>query len=178
MNAPFLLTDRLELWQPHARDHAGLVDLLAPDVVRAHLGARPTSAAEEFNRLLRNAGSWALYGYGILTCRLKGEDDVIGICGVFHSWRGFGKGMDDTPEVGWIFAERAWGKGIATEAARGVLDWFDAAHGPRRVACMINDTNLASVAVAERLGFVRYGEHDDGGTRLILLERGLPEGAG
>lgn len=170
--APLLVTERLELWQPDARDHAGLVALLAPEAVRAHLGARPTSAAEEFNRLLRNAGSWALYGYGILTCRLKGEDDVIGICGVFHSWRGFGKGMDDTPEVGWIFAERAWGKGIASEAARAVLDWFDATQGHRRIACMIEDGNLASLALAERLGFVRCGEHVDEAGHLVLLERG------
>ncbi|MCW1382348.1 GNAT family N-acetyltransferase [Novosphingobium sp. KCTC 2891] len=171
MSGPVLVTERLELWRPQAGDHAGLVDLLAPEAVRRNLGARPTSAMEEFNRLLRNAGSWALYGYGIFTCRLRGDDSVIGICGVFHSWRGFGKGMDDTPEIGWIFAERAWGKGIASEAAAAAIGWFETAFGPRRIACMINDTNVASVAVAEKLGFVRCGEHDDGDARLILLER-------
>ncbi len=41
----------------------------------------------------------------------------------------------------------------------------------RRVACMINDTNLPSLAVAGKLGFVQYGAHDDMGTNLILLER-------
>ncbi|WP_225207426.1 GNAT family N-acetyltransferase [Novosphingobium huizhouense] len=170
--APFLVTDRLELWMPQAHDHAGLVALLAPEAVRANLGNRPTSAVEEFNRLLRNAGSWMLYGYGILTCRLRGEEEIVGICGVFHSWRGFGQGMDDTAEIGWIFAERAWGKGIATEAARAVLDWFALAHPGKRVGCMINDTNLASIAVAEKLGFARYDTHlAEDGARLVLLER-------
>lgn len=169
---PLIVTGRLELWKPQARDHAGLVALLAPEAVRANLGNRPTSEVEEFSRLLRNAGSWMLYGYGILTCRLLGEDEVVGICGVFHSWRGFGQGMDDTAEIGWIFAERVWGKGIATEAARAVLDWFAQAHPGKRVGCMIESSNLASIAVAEKVGFVPYGSHiEDDGAQLILLER-------
>lgn len=175
---PALVTERLALWHPHPRDHSGLVDLLAPEDVRRHLGNRPTSVTEEFQRLLRNAGSWALYGYGIFTCRRRDEDAVIGIAGVFHSWRGFGQGLDDVPEAGWIFAPSCWGQGLAREAMTAVLDWFDAAHatpqGPRRVACMIDGDNAASLALAARLGFTRYAEHADGArdVPLVLLERG------
>lgn len=171
MTGPEFSTDCLDMWRPAPRDHAGLVDLLADDEVRRHLGNRPTGAAEEFNRLCRNAGSWALFGYGIFTCRARGTDEVLGICGVFHSWRGFGDGLDDTPEIGWIFARKTWGQGLASEAARASLAWFDAAFPGRRVACMINDTNLPSLAVAAKMGFVRYGVHDDEDTALILLER-------
>ena len=171
MTGPELSTDRLDLWRPAPRDHAALVDLLADDEVRRHLGNRPSGTVEEFNRLCRNAGSWALFGYGIFTCRARGTDDVLGICGVFHSWRGFGHGLDDTPEIGWIFARRAWGQGLASEAARGSLAWFDASFPERRVACMINDTNLPSLSVADKLGFVRYASEEDAGTTLILLER-------
>lgn len=173
MTGPELSTARLDLWRPAARDHAALVELLADDEVRRHLGNRPTGKVEEFNRLCRNAGSWALFGYGIFTCRARGTDEVLGICGVFHSWRGFGQGMDDTPEIGWIFARRAWGQGLASEAARAALGWFDAGFPGRRVACMINETNLPSLAVADKLGFVRYGAEDDHGAELILLERVL-----
>lgn len=171
MNGPELTTPRLDLWRPAPRDHVALVELLADDEVRRHLGNRPTSTVEEFNRLCRNAGSWALFGYGIFTCRARGTDEVLGICGVFHSWRGFAEGLDDTPEIGWIFSRKTWGQGIASEAARASLAWFEAAFPGKRVACMINDTNLPSLAVADRLGFVRYGAHDDAGTTLILLER-------
>lgn len=164
-------TERLDMWRPAARDHAGLIDLLADDEVRRHLGSRPTSAVEEFNRLCRNAGSWALFGYGTFMCRGRDSDELLGICGVFHSWRGFGKGLDDTPEIGWIFARKTWGQGMASEAARASLAWFDAAFPGRRVGCMINDTNLPSLAVAAKLGFVRYGEEVEGDTTLILLER-------
>ena len=171
MTEPEFSTERLDMWRPAARDHAGLVALLADDEVRRHLGSRPTDTVEEFNRLCRNAGSWALFGYGIFTCRARGTDEVLGICGVFHSWRGFGKGLDDTPEIGWIFARKTWGQGLASEAARTSLAWFDAAFPGRRVGCMINDTNLPSLAVAAKLGFVRYDEEFDGATTLILLER-------
>jgi RimJ/RimL family protein N-acetyltransferase len=170
---PALQTERLALWHPHPRDHAGLVDLLAPAAVRHHLGNRPTGAVEEFQRLLRNAGSWALYGYGIFTCRRRDNDAVIGIAGVFHSWRGFGEGLDDVPEAGWIFAEACWGQGLAGEAMRAALAWFDATHGPRRVACMIDGDNAPSLTLAARLGFTPYAEQPDAGrdVPLILLER-------
>lgn len=171
MTGPELSTDRLDLWRPAARDHAAFVDLMVDDEVRLHLGGRPTNAVEEFNRLCRNAGSWALFGYGTFVCRAKGSDEVLGICGVFHSWRGFGKGLDDTAEIGWIFARKAWGRGIATEAARASLAWFDTAFPGRRVSCMIDDTNLPSLAVAAKLGFVQYDEQLDEDARLILLER-------
>ncbi|MEI6640583.1 MAG: GNAT family N-acetyltransferase [Novosphingobium sp.] len=170
MTQPLLSTDRLDLWLPAPRDHAGLMAMLADDEVRRHLGSRPTGEVEEFNRLCRNAGSWSLYGYGMFTCRSRGQDAVLGICGVFHSWRGFGQGLDNTPEIGWIFARSTWGQGIATEAARASLAWFNAVHPGRRIGCMINDTNLPSLAVAAKLGFVRYGTHADDETTLILLE--------
>ncbi|WP_068073504.1 GNAT family N-acetyltransferase [Novosphingobium lentum] len=176
---PVLTTPRLDLYRPQPHDHAALLTLLGDDEVRLHLGNRPTSAVEEFNRLCRNAGSWALYGYGTFICRTRGSDAVLGICGVFHSWRGFGKGMDDTPEIGWIFARETWGRGIASEAASAALAWFDANHGPLRVACMIEDGNAASFAVASRLGFVEYARHfpdeavpGEGEMPLVLLERG------
>jgi RimJ/RimL family protein N-acetyltransferase len=60
---------------------------------------------------------------------------------------------------------------MASEAARASLAWFDVAFPGRRVGCMINDTNLPSLAVAAKLGFVRYGEEVEGDTTLILLER-------
>ncbi|WP_338467358.1 GNAT family N-acetyltransferase [Novosphingobium sp. ZN18A2] len=171
--APMIATDRLELWRPRPGDERGLFDVVAPEEVRYFLGNRPTSMGEEAARLLRNAGSWALFGYGTFVLREKGRDEIAGIAGVFHSWRGFGKGMDDTPEAGWILRQDTWGKGYAGEAMRAALAWFDGAHGKRRIACMIEDGHDASLALAAKLGFSRYDTHqpDQGERALILLER-------
>ena len=170
MIAPVLTTARLELWRPQATDRDGLFALVAPDAVRRHLGNRPATLADSFARLLRNAGSWALYGYGGFVVRERGSCKIAGICGVFHSWRGFA-GFDDVPEVGWIFAEPLWGRGYASEAGTAALAWFDRAQGPQRVVCMIEPANRASLAVAARLDFVAYGQDTFEGDPVVLLQR-------
>jgi len=171
---PVLSTARLDLWRPQAGDLGALVEITSDPEVRRHLAMQETSAAQEFGRLCRNAGSWVLYGYGTFVCRLRDSDEVVGICGVFHSWRGFGTGLDDVPEIGWIFARHAWGHGFATEAARAALAWFDGTQGAgvTRISCMIEHDNHASMAIAAKLGFVVYGKHvDEDGIELVLLER-------
>lgn len=172
MSAPLLVTERLELWRPAVGDHVGLFAMTEPAAVRRFLGAKQPDPADSFARLLRNAGSWALYGYGVFQLREPGRPDIVGACGVFRSWRGFGKGMDDVPEAGWIIAEPAWGKGYAREAMRAALDWFDREHGPQRIACMIEEGHAASAAIAAKLGFVEYRRHQpDEGHALVLYER-------
>jgi RimJ/RimL family protein N-acetyltransferase len=168
---PFLRTARLELWRPQPTDVPGLVALVASEETRRFLGAQKPGAKPQFDRLLRHAGSWSFYGYGTLFARLPGEDAIVGSCGVFHSWRGFDRGMDDVPEAGWIIHRDHWGEGFAREAMRAILAWFDEAHGPRPVAAMIEDGNIASQKVAATLGFVEYGRQEYEGCPLILYER-------
>jgi RimJ/RimL family protein N-acetyltransferase len=93
---------------------------------------------------------------------------------VFHSWRGFGQGMDDVPEAGWIIHRDHWGQGLAREAMRAILAWFDKAHGPRRIAAMIEESNTASQKVAAALGFLAYARQTFEGSPLVLYER-LPD---
>jgi len=167
-----LTTERLELWRPQISDRPGLVALIAPEAVREFLGPAEASESDVFARQLRNAGSWALYGYGVFTLRERGRDEIVGTCGVFRSFRGFGHGMDDVPEAGWIIAQTAWGKGYALEAMDAALAWFDREHRPERIACMIEEGHKASMAIAAKLGFVEFGRHQPEGERaLVLYER-------
>lgn len=171
---PFLTTERFELWKPAAADLPDLVRLLEGEGMTRFLGpARPTYFSQ-FERLSRNAGSWALYGYGTFAVRRRGEGQIIANCGVFHSWRGFGKGLDDVPEAGWVVRQDCWGQGLASEVMRALLPWFDEAHGPRRIACMIEEGNTASERLAAALGFVRYDRHEPEGDEpsgINLYER-------
>ncbi|MEJ2408262.1 MAG: GNAT family N-acetyltransferase [Novosphingobium sp.] len=174
IHAPALTTNRFELWKPDASDLDDLIRLLEGDDMTRFLGPAQPTALSQFERLMRNAGSWALHGYGIFYVRRPGESGIIGSCGVFHSWRGFGKGMDDTPEAGWIVRRDWWGKGVAGEVMRTVLPWFDETHGPRRIGCMIEQGNTASEKLAAALGFVQYASHEaeDGGEVVLnLFER-------
>jgi RimJ/RimL family protein N-acetyltransferase len=167
-----LTTQRLELWQPQAGDLDGLNAINTDPRTLPFLGRWTPGLSDSAARLLRNAGSWSLYGYGVFMVRRRGEARIVGTCGVFHSWRGFGQGMDDTPEAGWIVHPDFWAQGIAGEAMRAALSWFDATHGNQRVACMIEEGHAVSDGLARKLGFVPCGRHlapDD--PALVLYER-------
>lgn len=176
MTGPVLMTQRLELWQPQQRDLADLFDLTLAEETRRFLGSFVPSEMDAFVRFLRNAGSWALWGYGTFMVRLKGEGRIIANCGVFRSHRGFGaaQGMDNVPEAGWIIHKDYWGKGIAREAMEAALAWFDATHGAQRVACMIEQGHETSDRLAQHLGFVRYGRQESEGAAPIILYERLP----
>ncbi len=174
MSAPVVITARLELWRPMAEDLADLYELTRDDETRRFLGGMEPSEMDSFARLLRNAGSWALWGYGVFMVRRKGEARIVATCGVFRSHRGFGAelGLDNVAEAGWIVHREAWGQGLAREAMEAALEWFDGVHGRQRVACMIEEGHTASDRLAQRLGFVRYGRHqEDDRPAVILYER-------
>lgn len=170
-----LVTERLILTRPAADDHQALFALTEPAVTRAHLSSQPPSLADSFQRMLRNAGSWALFGYGLFNVAARDEPDaLIGTCGLFRAARGLGADFD-APEAGWIVAHDRWGQGVAREAMAAALAWFDAEHGPRRTVAMIAPGNAASFRLAERLGFARYAERElPGGDQVVLLERLSP----
>ncbi|MGH6787856.1 MAG: GNAT family N-acetyltransferase, partial [Novosphingobium sp.] len=101
---PVLTTERFGLWRPAPSDLADLFELTRDEETRRFLGPLEPSEMDSFNRLLRNAGSWSLWGYGVFMVRRKGEPRIVATCGVFRSHRGFGwsQGLDNVPEAGWI----------------------------------------------------------------------------
>lgn len=173
-----LETERLVLRLPGRDDYLLLRDLVADPEVHRFLGPRPEDPTTDmFSRALRAAGSWHLYGYGMFLAFERETGSFVGQMGMFHSLRGFGKGMDDVAEAGWIVARAFWGQGYAREAMEASLGWFDRTQQAHRITCMIERENLASVRLAERLGFVRYDEHlAEDGIVLDLFERIRPGG--
>ena len=171
MSGPVLVTERLELWRPQATDRAGLRALIEPGEVRRFLGGMDPDDHDVFMRLLRNAGSWALYGYGTFTVRERGRSEIVGNCGVFHSWRGFGRGLDDIAEAGWIVGKGAWGKGYAREAMEAALGWFERELGAQPTLCMIEQGHRASEAVAAKLGYVAFERVAEKDERPLIVYR-------
>jgi RimJ/RimL family protein N-acetyltransferase len=170
-DAPFLVTDRLELWCPRASDREELYAVVTTGDTARFLGKQP-DRADFFNRFLRGAGSWQLYGYGLFLLRQRGSPEIVGNCGVFHSLRGLGEDFDDQPEVGWILRHDQTGQGLAGEAMRATLEWFHEAHGPQRLVCMIAPENTSSVRLAEKLGFTPLRETElPDGDAVRLFER-------
>jgi [ribosomal protein S5]-alanine N-acetyltransferase len=61
-------------------------------------------------------------------------------------------------EMGYSLARRYWGRGLATEAARAVMDAaFSTYANLNRIRAMAHARNVASLRVMEELGMVREG---------------------
>lgn len=173
--APLLVTERLELWLPARHDVAAMLAIVSDPRTGRYLGPQP-SAADHFTRFCRNAGSWLLYGYGSLTLRPRASAEVIGWCGIFHSWRGLGADFDDRPEAGWILRHDCCGKGLAREAMDAAIAWFERTHGPQSIVCMIEPDNAPSLTLAGRLGFAPLRDSllpDGGAMRLLMRPAGF-----
>lgn len=171
IDRPFLTTERLELWRPQTGDLKAMHAIVTDPQTGRFLGSS-APLHEHATRFMRGAGSWFLYGYGPLMLRLRGSETLIGNCGVFHTFRGLGSDFDDNPEAGWIVAAEHVGKGLASEAMRAVLGWFELEHGRQRIVCMISPENEPSLRMAKGLGFAPMRETvlSDGAV-VRLLER-------
>jgi RimJ/RimL family protein N-acetyltransferase len=68
--------------------------------------------------------------------------------------------------VGYWIGREFWGRGLATQALTELLDVVDA----RPLRAYVVMSNVASIRVLEKCGFVKVGEHagDDGIEELLL----------
>lgn len=88
-------------------------------------------------------------------------------------------GGDGEHEVGWHFHPDAWGRGYATESARGAVRWgFE--RGLEEISAVVRPGNASSVAVCTRLGMEPLGltsRYYDSEFELFRLRRaGVPDG--
>lgn len=139
--------------------------------MRRYLGPEPPSREDSFNRLLRYAGCWALFGWGPFAAIERESGAAVGLCGLFRSLRGLGPDFDGFPEAVWTVAEDAWGRGYATEAMAAILAWFEAEHGGGRTVAMISTGHRASERIAEKLGYRRMLRAEYKGDAVTLYVR-------
>jgi len=173
LNTPTLLTERLIIRPVETRDHAALSQMRAnEDVGRFTGGTR--SGQDVWMTMLRSHGLWAMLGYGYWIAEHRKTGDLIGEIGFADFKRGIDPDISGTPEAGWIIAPQAWKQGYASEAMKAAHDWLDAVR-PGRSTCIINPDNLASIRVAEKLGYKDFGLTDISGDPIIVFERFSPE---
>lgn len=155
-----LRTERLLLRAPRARDREAFLDLGSDDEVNQHLGggrdradldtAMPPVPADRPGQFVLEQG------------------------GRFVGWMGLARRDPERPgrvapdggdlELSYVTPVSAWGRGYATEAGVAILDWADARFGEPVVVCT-QVANLASMRLAERLGFVEHGRFEEFGAR-------------
>lgn len=85
-------------------------------------------------------------GFGFWTVSRREEPELVGFCGL----RPIGESAD--VEVLYGIAPRLWGRGLATEAARAVLDFGFRRAALPRIYAGADPPNRASFRVIEKLG--------------------------
>jgi RimJ/RimL family protein N-acetyltransferase len=137
-------TARLLLRPVSLDDAQALADIYAdPEVTRYVRGFDLAGTQAQLERFV---DEWAARGLGVFAVVDAATGELIGRSGVKY-WPEF-----DFTEVGWVLRRDAWGRGYATEAGQASLDYAFAHSDVRYVTAIIAKPNLASVAVARRLG--------------------------
>src|SRR6202165_3825740 len=154
---PVIETARLKLRQWRGADIAPNTAMLAdPGTARfITVDGKPiTSELMGWRTPAVMAGHWALHGAGMFVVEEKSSAKYVGRVGPWFppGWPGF--------EVGWGIAREFRGKGYAVEAARASIDWSFATFELDQILHCIDCENLASQAVARRLGAEKQGEVD------------------
>ena len=150
---PTIETDRLILRPPCVEDFDAWAVFMA-DPEATHFLGGPQPRAGAWRSLAMMTGSWVISGFGNFSVIEKASGRWIGRCGPWYpeGWPG--------PEIGWAFDRSAWGKGYATEAARRCLSYAYDVLGWDCVVHPIDPPNIASIAVARRIGSTLQGPID------------------
>ena len=116
----------------------------------------------------RQIGHFDRLGYCLWKLLGKDTSAMIGFCGL--------QPLDGTAEteIGWWLARDAWGQGLATEAARTVLqDGFQRA-GLARIVAVALVANRASIHVMEKLEMKYEREMIHRGFDVVLYAASRP----
>jgi RimJ/RimL family protein N-acetyltransferase len=170
--APVLETERLRLRGHRVEDFPVVAELWSDVRTVEFIGRKPSNGEEAWARLLRYAGLWAMLGYGYWVLEDKATGVFLGECGFAEYQREMVPSIAGRPEAGWVLAQGAHGRGYATEAMTAVLAWGRERFGDERAVCLIDPENLASLRVAEKLGFVEERRGMFRGHETVVLGRG------
>lgn len=154
-----ITTDRLELSLVAPDDVPAIAGLrMDPDVRQFLGGVLDAHAAEERARsVVGTAGYWVV--------RIAGAPSAVGLISLTPRGESF--------ELSYEFATPHWGQGLASEAARAVLDRCGSAE---RVVAITQAKNQPSRRLLEGLVFIERERFIEFGEEQCLYERPLVEG--
>lgn len=166
-------TDRLILRRHRLADADAVAAMWADPAMVRHIG-KPASEEESWGRLLRYAGHWALFGYGLFAVEQRETGRLVGGVGVGHFRRTGITEPENSAEAAWAFSSAVHGLGYGRESMRAVLAWVDAAVPVARTHCIIAPENGASRRLAAGLGYVETGRQTYRNDEVIFLVRETP----
>jgi ribosomal-protein-alanine N-acetyltransferase len=154
--APTIVTDRLVLRGIVPGDAADLFAFRSDPVEQRYNDPPLRSLAESrelVERLDRERRELGAVHWGIT---LAGDDRVVGLLGYNEVVAAHRRAS-----IGYDLARRLWGRGLASEAMRAVLEHGFNVLGLHRVQAHTEAANIASIRLLHRLGFWREGTFHD-----------------
>ena len=150
-----LETERLVMRPFHERDLDAYTAMLqTPQVRKALYLPDDIGRDAAWTQMATWLGQWELRGTGQWALEEKATGAFVGRTGMHWPERADWPGI----EIGWTLHPDHWGKGYATEAGAVARDYAFAHHDVDEIYSAILHENLASQAVARRLGFTPWEE--------------------
>jgi len=147
MNKVILKTERLILRELVPSDVDDLALILCDSETMRYY-PRPLERQEVDEWLERRIKQYETTGHGLWGVSLKDGPKLIGDCGLLYQQV---EGIEEL-EVGYHFNKSYWSRGLATEAARGCLDYAFKELGAHKIISLIRPENTPSRRVAEKNG--------------------------
>jgi RimJ/RimL family protein N-acetyltransferase len=145
----FLATNRLK-FRCWTDDDLSLARTLWGDPRVTHFLSMTSADAAVTERLQREIARQKQFGLQYWPTFLIENDALVGCCGL--------QPYKDIFELGFHLRPEFWGKGIALEAAHGVMKYGFYALGATELFAGHHPENMASKKVLEKLGFVYTGD--------------------
>jgi len=155
-HVPRIETERLVLREWRDTDVNSYARICAdPEVMRFMVPARGLSHAEAAYDVQGLREHWTRHGFGHWAVEEKASGALVGRTGIKrHSdWA-----LDpENTEAGWLYGQRFWGKGYASEAAREVVLYGLEKLGSPEVISIAHPDNAGSRRVMEKAGLTYAG---------------------
>ncbi|MFJ9242297.1 GNAT family N-acetyltransferase [Streptomyces sp. NPDC101776] len=154
-------TARLDLVPLSAAHAAEMATVLSSPSLHTFIGGEPLTPdalRTRYERLAAGspdpAAAWCNW-----VLRLRVEDRLVGTVQATITEAG------SVAEIAWVVGAPWQGRGIASEAARGLVSWLAARPAVRTVVAHIHPDHRASAAVATAAGLAPTEEWEDGEVR-------------
>jgi [ribosomal protein S5]-alanine N-acetyltransferase len=107
---------------------------------------------------------------GLLATVFKPNGKYIGRCGLYPNRNDQGEVIPSEAQLAFYLARPYWSRGLATEAGRTFIEHGFQTLGLNCIQAGMNAHNLASIRVAEKLGFTWISSGEGGGNQWRLYK--------
>ena len=146
-------TERLVLRRIEAGDAEFILELLNEPAFLQFVGDRGVRDLEGARNYIAIGpqASYERHGFGLFLTELKDGGAPIGICGLLKRDE-----LQDV-DVGYANLARYCGRGYAIEAAKAIIEYGERELGLKRTLAIVDEGNVASIRLLERLGMHLLG---------------------